>query len=170
MAEPLKLRRFRMLVMGSQIPFRDGYDFTPDRARKWLQHSYTVTHAREPQLPTIVGECASLPDRGWEFFAGELSNSGVLDVRGNPEYLRFHQPTWYLEIETNDLVKRLKSYGAGAMTTFGKDDEPLADVWAVSLAIGAAELLAARLPWSEKLELRPVKPGADELAELLAIQ
>jgi hypothetical protein len=117
MAGRLGLRRFRMLVMGSQIRFRDGYDFSPGCARKWVQRSYAVTPSRQPQLPTVIGECAPLPDGEWEFFAHELLNSGVLDVRGNPQYPSFHQPTWYLEIEAAAMVKRLKSYSAGAMTT-----------------------------------------------------
>ena len=159
-----------MLVMGSQIPFRDAYDFTPNKARKWLQRPFTVTHGRATAMPTIVGECTPLPDGEWEFFTNEVSNSGVVDIAGNPEYPAFHQPTWYLEVEADGVVRRLKSYGAGAMTSFTVgEDKPLADVWAVSLAIGAAELFAARLPWSERLELQPVHPGPAQVADLLAI-
>jgi hypothetical protein len=101
--------------------------------------------------------------------AGDF-NSGVLKVQGNPDYPGFHQPTWYLEIEAEGVVKRLKSYGAGAMTTFGKGDESLADVWAVSLAIDAVELFTARLPWRERLELQSVESVPDQLFELLAIR
>ena len=169
MAERLELRRFRMLVMGSQIPFRDAYDFSRDRARKWIQRPYTVTHASQPELPTIVGECASLPPGEWESFTEDVANSGVLDVQANPEYARFHQPTWYLEIEAKNGIKRVKSYGAGSMMQFSEGDDALVDVWAVSLAISAAELIASRIPWSETLELQPVEPGPD-FADMLAIR
>jgi hypothetical protein len=158
-----------MLVMGSQIPFRDAYDLAPGGARKWLQRPFTVTHRGQSSMPTIVGECAPLPDGEWEFFAHEVSNSGALDVSGNPHYPAFHQPTWYLEITADGVVRRIKSYGAGAMTSFTVGEDDLLDaVWAVSLAIGAAELLAARLPWSERLEVQPVHPGPDQLAYLLS--
>jgi len=171
MANKLDLRRFRMLLMGSQIPFRDAYDFSPERGLKSLQRPYTVTHAGQPQLPTIVGVCAPLPAGEWEFFSEDIFNSGVLKVAGNPNYdlAGFHALTWYIEIEAKGVMKRLKSYGAGDMTQFRSEgDDARTDVWAFSLAISAAELLASRIPWSERLELQPVDPGPDS-ADLLAI-
>jgi hypothetical protein len=131
-----------------------------------------MTHAQRLPMPTIVGECEPLPDGEWEFFTTEVANSGLLDVQGNLDYIAagFHQPTWCLEIETANMTKRLKSYGARAMTTLSADDEAHAQVWTVSLAISAVELLAARLPWSERLEFLPRDSKMNQLDDLLSIE
>ena len=160
-----------MLVVGSQIPFRDAYDFSSLRALKWVQRPFADTPSASGPLPTIVGEASDIPDGEWQLFSGEILRSGVLDVEGSVDYFEagFHQPTWYVELDMGSTVKRVKSYGGG-VTRPEKGRSTRTDSWAVGLAISAAELFVARLPWQERRELSTPEAVANEFSDLLMIR
>ena len=76
------IHRFRMLDVGSQLPFHDGYDISREGARKWVQHGHASRDAAT--LSTIFGECRPLPPDEWERFAEGITISGILELEGNP--------------------------------------------------------------------------------------
>jgi hypothetical protein len=105
-----EITRFRMLVVGGQLPYHDGYDIAPDGARKWVQRGH-VSGRDATELSTVVGQCRPLPHGEWERFAHGIEISGILDIVGNPSYPTFHYPTWYFDIASGDGSKQLKAYG-----------------------------------------------------------
>jgi hypothetical protein len=79
-------------------------------------------------------------------FTVGIERSGILELAGNPYHLRFHQPTWYFDIDLGDTRKRLKAYGAGNMEPFTGADSEYKDVWAVALAVAEVEEFDLRVP------------------------
>lgn len=109
-----EIHRFRMLVVGSQLPYHEGYDISPDRAQKWVQRGHTS--GRDAiSLPTIVGECGPLPPDEWDRFAHGVAISGILELEGNPNYAVLHGATWYFDVDLGDSHKCFKAYGISAM-------------------------------------------------------
>ena len=158
----------RMLVMGSQLQFRNAHEIGPNGARKWIQLPYASRDAQI--LPTIVGEVQPLPLGEWEQLVHGIAITGLIELEGNPYYPAFHQPTWYLDIDLGDSRKRVKCYGAGAKTVLTEEEgETNADVWAFGCAVGAVEQFGQRVPWNERLEDLPVAPPPGQLDDLLDI-
>ncbi|HCG01042.1 MAG TPA: hypothetical protein DEV93_10925 [Chloroflexi bacterium] len=161
-----EITRFRMLVLGDQLPFRNGFDIRPNGATKWIQSGYTAGRDAS-ERPTVVGECTPLPADEWERFEHGVQLSGILEVEGNPYYPSFHQPTWYFDIQVGNQSKRLKAYGAEAMKVLrvSSDVQDLS-VWAVALAISEVDLFELRVPWIEHLEIQSILPPPESLADL----
>lgn len=164
----LQLQRFRMLVVGSQIPFRDAYDLSPNRALKWIQRPLMLEKAAST-VRTIVGTSEPLPLGEWELFTREIENSGILKMQGNPDYLAagFHQPTWLIGIETSHAVKHIKAYGVGELRAISSTERQNSDAWAVALAVAAVDLLSSRIPWTERLVTETV--SFDAFADLVQV-
>jgi hypothetical protein len=162
-----EIRRIRMLQVGSQLPFHNGYDVTAASARKWIQGGNT--RGREAtELPTIIGSCEPLPDDEWRKLCHGIAISGLMDIVGNPSFPSFHLPTWYFDVETESGRRRLKAYAIDGMTVQTGADWEDDDVWSAGLAASEIRQFERRVPWNEHLEVRSVAPDA-ALADLLNI-
>jgi hypothetical protein len=163
-----EITRFRMLVVGGQLPFHDGFDIGPRGARKWVQRGHTG--ARDAlHLLTVVGECKPLPPDEWDRFAHGIKISGIVELEGNPYYPGFHYPTWYFDVELGDSHKRFKAYGASGMEVLTGEDWEDLGVWSAGLAISEVDYFELRVPWRERLEKRGVRDYAEPLADLQSI-
>lgn len=161
------IQRIRMLQVGNQLPFHDGYDVTVAGARKWIQSANT--RGREATgLPTIIGSCEPLPDGEWRELCHGIAISGLVDIVGNPSFPAFHLPTWYFDVETESGRKRLKAYAIDGMTVQTGAEWEDDDVWSAGLAVSEMHGCERRVPWTEHLEVRTVAPDA-ALADLLEI-
>ena len=164
---PLELLGVRALQIGIFPPFRNGLELLPDRARAWRQDGYANEFRGKALIPTVVGRSRELPAGFWAWLSERLANTGVMHVEGEPRLRASDMPTWFIEVVTATMTKRVKAYGAD-LGGGSEGDEIPRDLYLVHQAVFVLTVARSRIAWEERLEMQPVTPAVEDMADLLA--